>query len=70
MCYRTRELYRPTPTGFALAAGGMADPADHVAAINEALMAGSIGIGQSGLATAGVIDRADRRNPNDPDEED
>jgi len=70
VCYRTRELYRPTPTGFALAGGEMSDPADHVAAINEALMAGSIGIGQSGLATAGVIEHAERDNPNDLDEED
>lgn len=70
VCYRTRELYRPTPTGFALAGGEVVDPADHVAAINEALMAGSIGVGQSGLATAGVIERAERNNPNDNNEED
>jgi HEAT repeat protein len=74
VCYRTKERYRPTPRGFVLqsapAAAAEAEPADQIAAINEALLAGGIGIGQSGLATANTLERGEEPGGEDEDEDD
>ena len=71
VCYRTRERYRPTPRGFVLqSAAGEAEaaPADQIAAINEALLAGGIGIGQSGLATANTLERGGEEHPDEEED--
>jgi len=61
VCYRSRQRYRATPRGFTqqVAPEPLA-PADQVAAINEALLAGSIGVGESGLATARALEDGER----------
>jgi hypothetical protein len=48
-CYRSRNLYRATPRGFEPAAAG-APVGDDVEAINRALLAGTLGIAESGVA--------------------
>ncbi|MCA9666492.1 MAG: HEAT repeat domain-containing protein, partial [Myxococcales bacterium] len=46
VCYRTRRHHMPTERGYALPQDRVADD---VAAINDALLLGTLGIGQSGL---------------------
>jgi HEAT repeat protein len=51
VCYRSRRPYRAEARGFVLEVTAAGESAtDDVAAINQALLAGTIGIGQSGVA--------------------
>jgi hypothetical protein len=49
-CYRSRNLYRATPRGFEPAAAAGAAVGDDVDAINRALLLGTLGIAESGVA--------------------
>jgi HEAT repeat protein len=53
ICYRSRRPYRAEARGFALDRGDEEErqPVDDIDAINRALLEGTIGIGQSGVAT-------------------
>lgn len=50
VCYRSRRPYRAEARGFVLEVTSEASATDDVAAINQALLAGTIDIGQSGVA--------------------